>query len=155
MSHGGRGWIDYDHLFCQQAELNSSLWWNVIHPELQATMVLCQWIPEAGLFCSVSQKCDHMAHQYALAQLQQPLTRYTPTSSHLASHNHARICTSWNNGACIYPGSCNLWYVWSVCFQHSHRARFCRNSVMLRQRAPQSRSAPHPFQSPQVPILTW
>ena len=84
MRHGGRGWIDYDRLFRQQAELNSSLQWNVIHPKLQATTVLSQRILGTGLFCSVCQECDHEAHQCALAQLQLPSTRHTPTSTHPA-----------------------------------------------------------------------
>ena len=62
MCHGGRGWMDYDCLFRQQAELNSSRQWNVIHPELQATTVLAHREPGAGSFCSVCQECNHRAH---------------------------------------------------------------------------------------------
>ena len=36
MRHGGQGWLEYDRLFRQQAALNPTLPWNVIHPELQA-----------------------------------------------------------------------------------------------------------------------
>ena len=143
MQHGGRGWIDYDRLFLQQAELNSSLRWNVIHPELQATTVLSQRIPGAGLFCSVCQECDHEAHQCALAQLQLPSTRHTPTSTHPAGCSLGRICSSWNDGACLYPGSCNYRHICLVCFQHSHRARDCRHSARPRKGASQGRSVSH------------
>ena len=147
----GRGWIDYDHLFRQQAALNPGIQWNVIHPELQATTVLSQSIPGAGMFCSVCQECDHGTHQCALAQLQQPPTRNVPTSSYPTGRSLGRICSSWNDGACLYPGTCNFRHVCSVCFQHSHRARDCRSSSRPRLGTPsQRRLAPQSSQSDQA-----
>lgn len=154
MRHGGRGWMDYDRLFRQQAELNSGLRWNVIHPELQATTVLAHRDPGTGLFCLVCQECDHVAHQCALAQLQQPSTRPTLSSPHPASRNYGRICASWNEGACIFPGSCNYRHICSVCFHHTHRARDCRSSARPRQGTPQGRSGAHPSRSTQAPSST-
>ena len=132
MRHGGRGWLDYDRLFRQQAALNPSLQWNVIHPELQATTVLAQRSTGSGSFCTLCQECDHTAQHCALAQLQQPAIKGTPTSSQPPGRNLGRICSSWNDGACLYPGSCTYRHVCSICFQHSHRARDCRLSSRLR-----------------------
>ena len=40
MHHGGKGWMEYDRLFRQQAAIDPSLQWNVIHPGFQATTIL-------------------------------------------------------------------------------------------------------------------
>ncbi len=73
MRHGGQGWLDYDCLFWQQAALNPSLPWNVVHPGLQATTI--QGTRSSGTFCNLCQECDHVAAQCALTQLQQQSVR--------------------------------------------------------------------------------
>ena len=42
LRHGGNGWMEYDRLFRQQAALDHTLPWNIIHPGLQATTILAQ-----------------------------------------------------------------------------------------------------------------
>ena len=126
MRHGGQGWLDYDRLFRQQAALNPSLPWNVIHPELQATTILGQRLTGPVNFCTLCQECDHMAPRCALAQLQQPAVRAASISSRMTGRGFGRICSSWNDVACIYPGTCNYRHVCSNCFQASHPAKDCR-----------------------------
>ena len=133
MRHGGQGWLEYDRLFRQQAALNPALAWNVIHPELQATTILGQRTSSTGIFCSQCQECDHSVQQCALTQLQQPSIRSTPVQSRQPGRSLGRICSSWNDGACIYPGTCSYRHICSSCFQHSHRARDCRLHPRPRQ----------------------
>ena len=38
----GNGWLDYDAAFWKQAEIDSSLPWNTLHPGLQVKMILGQ-----------------------------------------------------------------------------------------------------------------
>ena len=40
LRHGGSGWLEYDRLFRQQAAIDPTLRWNLIHPGLQATTIL-------------------------------------------------------------------------------------------------------------------
>ena len=35
--HGGQGWLVYDRVFRQQAALDPSFQWNVLHPAIQAS----------------------------------------------------------------------------------------------------------------------
>ena len=126
LKHGGQGWLQYDRLFRQQAALNPALPWNVLHPALLATTVLAQQPQGSGTFCTVCQGCDHAAAQCAVTQLQQPSTRSFHPSQPPASRPGTRICNSWNDGACSYPGTCNYRHVCSKCFRPSHQAKDCR-----------------------------
>ena len=47
-----------------------------------------------------------------------------------------RICTSWNEGARIYPGSCSFRHVYSKCYQQSHRAKDCHAPARSRPSGP-------------------
>ena len=139
MRHGGRGWMEYDRLFRQQAAIDPGLAWNTIHPGLQATTVLSQPPQGAGTFCSLCRECDHIAANCALAQFQHPTTRATnaPNTSGSAQR---RICSSWNDGSCTYPGSCSYQHICSNCFHSSHRNRDCR--APPRARGPPPTPAP-------------
>ena len=116
MWHEGQDWFEYDCLFRQQAALNWGPAWNVIHPELQETTIFGQQSTTFGNFCSLCQECDHSAQQCALAQLQQPAVRNIPTQSRQHGRNLGRICSSKNNGTCIYPGMCSYRHICSNCF---------------------------------------
>ncbi len=124
MRHGGQGWLDYDRLFRQQAALNPNLPWNVVHPGLQATTIL--GTRSSGTFCNLCQECDHVAAQCALTQLQQQSVRGQQGRDN-GGRGVVRICSSWNDGACSFPGSCNYRHVCSICYQSSHPARRCRS----------------------------
>ena len=67
---GGRGWIDYDWAFRQQAAADRSLKWNTLIPGLQASTILSQGTPRSGLFCSLCREVDHTRAQCALACFQ-------------------------------------------------------------------------------------
>ena len=124
MRHGGQGWLNYDKLFQQQAALNPGLRWNVLHPELQATTILSQRSAGSGVLCSLCHECDHTVAQCALGQLQQVGTRATINPPRPIGR-FGKICTSWNDGACVYPGACNYCHVCYNCFHPSHPAREC------------------------------
>ena len=133
MCHGGQGWMEYDRLFRQQAAIDPSLQWNVIHPWLQATTILGQQPSGAGTYCVTCQECDHVASQCAMAQLQQPMLRSGGASQGSSqsfaqsgtTNRRPKICNSWNDGACMYPGNCTYRHVCAVCFRTSHPAKDC------------------------------
>ena len=131
MRHGGRGWLEYDRTFRRQCEVDALLPWDRLLPDLQASTILSQRQP-SGMFCSLCQGIDHTRYQCALASLHQP-TSHHPSGSSRGQRRaqgqrrpaqYAPICSSWNNGACIYPGSCSFRHVCASCFG-DHRARDC------------------------------
>ena len=131
MRHGGQGWLDYDRLFRQQATIDHNIQWNLVHPGLQATTILSHRSGQ-GLFCNLCQECDHAAQQCAMIQLQQPPTRNN-LATPVSRMTSRRICTSWNEGNCAYPGSCTYRHICSRCFQPSHQARDCRLAARARR----------------------
>ena len=138
LRHGGSGWLEYDRLFRQQAAIDPTLQWNLIHPGLQATTILAQRATGASVFCSLCQDCDHLASNCALAQLQHQATgRLQPTRP--LTRSGGRICHSWNEGACSYPGTCTYRHICSNCFNSSHPARECRLPPRSRPGPPTSR----------------
>ena len=126
MRHGGQGWLEYDRLFRQQAALNPTLPWNVIHPGLQALTILEQWPVNSGMFCTFCPGSDHATAQCALAQLQQLLVRANQSPLVAPTCPGGKICNSWNNGACTYPGTCSYCYMCLKCFRSSHQAKDCQ-----------------------------
>ena len=155
MRHGGQGWLEYDRLFRQQAAINPSLPWNAVHPGLHSTTILRQRTSGAGTYCLLCQECDHVAAHCALAQLQPSLLKGSSNnlvqnpvqSPSQAGRSQIRICNSWNDGACTFPGNCTYRHVCSVCFRPSHPAKECHQrpratgsgSGLSRPAAPPSR----------------
>ena len=142
MCHGGPGWQDYDRAFRSQAAIDPSLRWNTLLPDLQASTMFGQG-GGGGTFYTFCRGVDHMAAHCALNYLQHLLTTsqssmamenvagaHTVTSRRLADSRArpprplVRICASWNQGACIYPGTCTYRHICATCRQ-SHRARNC------------------------------
>ncbi len=120
MRHGVRvGWTT---IVCSGAH-NPSLPWNVVHPGLQATTIL--GTRSSGTFCNLCQECDHVAAQCALTQLQQQSVLGQQGRDN-GGRCVVRICSSWNDGVCSFPGSFNYRHVCSVCYQSSHPVRRCR-----------------------------
>ena len=142
MRHGGHGWMEYDRLFRQQAAIDSSLAWNTIHPGLHATTILSQRPTGAGTFCTLCRECDHVATQCALNQLQQATTRTVATAPG-SRPPQRRICSSWNEGSCTYPGSCSYRHVCNNCFRPSHRARDCQAPPRAQRLPPTSTPTSH------------
>lgn len=138
--HGGTGWLDYDRVFRQQAALDRTLKWNVLHPGIQAaTLTGAGRGTGPAMFCTLCREADHNAESCALAYLQQPSVSslagptFTPTLPRTRTQNRQhperseppiRICASWNRGSCIYPNTCAFTHVCSNCRQR-HMARDC------------------------------
>ena len=142
LRHGGSGWLEYDRLFRQQAALNPALRWDVIHPGLQATTIVAQRSGTGGMFCSLCQDCDHPVSQCALAQFQQLPTGGQQGRQAQPRQALPRICHSWNEGACTYPGRCTYRHVCLNCHQASHTARECR--APSRARTASGTARPYP-----------
>ena len=125
LRHGGRGWLDYDRLFRQQAALNPSLPWNALHPSLVASTILGQR-PGSGTFCNICQGFDHLPAQCAMAYLQHP----TRQDGFLRPARQGQaVCWSWNDGRCSYhPGPCFRQHVCATCGNSQHRARDCKDT---------------------------
>ncbi len=145
LRHGGNGRLESDRLFRQQAALDHSLPWNIIHPGLQATTILAQRAQSGGSFCSLCQDCDHTTSQCALSQLQQQPVGGYPSRGPSSRLTSSRICHSWNDGACIHPGACNYRHVCLNCFEASHPAQDCHTP---RQRARPVAGAARPHAAP-------
>lgn len=134
---GGVGWLDYDRVFRQQAAIDRTLPWNTLHPGIQASTLVGYAVGPRN-FCRLCRGADHAAVDCALAYLQQqPPNRPTmapassgPPASFQGPPRRRRtvssfnICSSWNQGRCIYPGTCTFRHVCSLCYQQ-HRALEC------------------------------
>ena len=79
--------------------------------------------------CSLSHESDHQATSCALAPLSQaskcpspgkPLARQCSP----ASDGQQQLCISWNQGACMFPGSCNYKHQCASCGE-PHITRDC------------------------------
>jgi len=66
--HRGSGWLDYDKIFRQQAVLDSSMKWNLLHPAIQASTLIGQ-TANSQTFCRLCREPDHNAGQCALVIL--------------------------------------------------------------------------------------
>ena len=134
LRHGGTGWQEYDRNFRKLAEADPTIPWNILRADLQASTILSvSQRPGSITFCSLCRGADHSSNQCALAAIQPstlpPIagrdTTYTVgVRQSRPQRRSARICTSWNSGACIYPGSCGHRHICFTC-QLSHRARDC------------------------------
>ena len=133
--HGDNGWLDYNLALRKQLEIDPSLPWNTPHPGLQAARILGQGGRQATGY-SLCREYDHQQEQCALTFIQppsyQPLLR-APAPGVAYGHSQPvpgkkvaeqKICFSWNQGQCIYQGSCRYQH---HCFtyQHPHPARDC------------------------------
>ena len=133
LRHGGSGWQDYDRNFRRQVEIDPTLPWNTLLPDLQSTTILGHR-SGGGTFCVLCRGVDHVASQCALQWLQNPSTTLsipvTPFSRRQQrtvrslSAQQVRICTSWNMGSCTNPGTCTYRHICRTC-QLSHRAKDC------------------------------
>ena len=134
LRHGGQGWQEYDRGFRAQAAIDQSLRWNVLLPDLQAATTLGQRAG-GGSYCHLCRGVDHTASLCALGFMQQPLTSPMVPAVSTAADSGRRpsrarprpVCTSWNSGRCIYPGTCNFRHVCATCSQR-HQARECRDT---------------------------
>lgn len=68
--HDGRGWLDYDRVFRQQAAIDRSLQWTSLQPGIQAATILGHG-PSRGMFCTLCHEPDRLAELCALSYLQE------------------------------------------------------------------------------------
>lgn len=120
-------------------QIDQSLRWNSLLPDLQASTTLGQRTT-SGVHCFLCRGVDHVTTQCALGFIQQPLTPQpsagmtSSTMSTGGSHRPGQprsqpICNSWNTGQCIYPGTCSFQHVCATCYQR-HQARDCQQTGM-------------------------
>ena len=129
--HGGKGWWKYDCTSRSQVVIDPTIPWHSIQPELQATTLLGQH-GVSGTLCSLWQGTDHHISQCALQSWHHP-----PMASHLPAQSAprpspqhrpetlSRICSSWNSGACQYPGTCNFRHICATCQLGPHQVHDC------------------------------
>ena len=129
LRHGGRGWLDYDRLFRQQAALDSSIAWNAINTSLLASTVLGQRLSSVGQCCAICHGFDHSQAQCALQFLQQPVRSDFSSYRNTDHRVSQEICLSWNGGQCAFPpSSCPRRHSCATCGSGLHRARDCRDT---------------------------
>lgn len=136
LRHGGRGWQEYDRTFRRLREIDPSLPWNTLLPDLQASTILGQRQGN-GTFCHLCRGIDHVSQQCALSSLQQSsqaapeprsdFSRPQQPGRRFTRSRPAVVCNSWNMGACIYPGRCNFQHICATC-SLAHRARDCADT---------------------------
>ena len=124
LRHGSLGCLDYDRSFHQQAATDPSMPWNTLVPGLQATTILgnpaWQGFTNQKLSCALCRGVDHNSNDCALAYLYPPTTKVPQRIPNRQNY----ICTSWNKGNCIFPGTCTFRHVCTTC-QLPHKARDC------------------------------
>ena len=133
--HGGAGWLEYDKWFRQQqVALATQHPWNELNASLHAATVMSMWAGASKL-CKLCKEPDHAESQCALASLQSPQTplfsvaTLPPTGKRVTRpETLERICSSWNKGRCVFPGSCRFQHVCATCRCKGHRARDCEDS---------------------------
>ena len=133
--HQGNGWMEYDKVFRQQAAIDPSRAWNVLHSDIQASTILGRSRSlGGGIYCTLCFESDHRSDQCALNYFQAPPGTPNvslPTSSgkprpypRRRPESALRICVSWNKGRCSFPESCTFRHICAVCHQR-HMARDC------------------------------
>ena len=129
--HGGEGWREYDRTFRSQVAIDPTIPWHSIRPELQATTLLGQHGALENL-CSLCQGTDNQILRCAMQSWHHPsmASRLPAQSGPRQSPQRrpetlSRICSSWNSGACRYPGTCNFRHICATCQLGPHRARDC------------------------------
>jgi hypothetical protein len=137
LRHSGRGWIDYDRVFRQQAALDNTMSWNTLHPGIQAATLLGQSGSPSSL-CTICRELDHSAANCAMAYLEPPRSQLICTQPSATPENSRQpvkrqgpfhdVCHSWNKGACIYPATCTYRHICAICHQR-HMARNCPRST--------------------------
>ena len=147
--HGGPGWLEYDHIFHQHADLSQGTVWHEINPSLHASTVL-SYRTGPGHTYNICHEPDHMADTCAMLALQsappsrtsvqtqlprpQPPGRTGATTSAtglirrpVRPETLERICVSWNKGRCSFP-ACNFRHVCATCKKREHRAKDCEGT---------------------------
>ena len=123
--HQGHGWMEYDRVFRQQAAIDQSKAWNILHADIQASTILGRNpFPYGGMYCTLCFETDHRADHCALQYFAQPTQQAVRPPNNRRPETMLRICYSWNRGNCSFPGRCTFRHVCATCFKN-HMARDC------------------------------
>ena len=106
--HGGSNWLDYDHVFRQQAVLDHSLTWNTVHSGIQATTLVGR---TAGSTLLYDIQITLQGRACTLSYLQPPTGTSNDTGPSLwppgpsaplrrRPESLANTCVSWNKWHC-------------------------------------------------------
>ena len=109
---GGEGWRTYDQVFRAQAAVKTEVDWTAFFPGGPKTRTV--------QICSLCHESDHQATSCALAPLSHTSKRPSPGKLLARQHSPAsdgqqQLCISWNQGACMFPGSCNYKHQCASC----------------------------------------
>ncbi len=131
---GFRGWLQYDHLFRQQAARSSSTTdWERLNPALYALSFLSRQRGDSQT-CSNCMCSDHPTSLCALqkrgstaGESRRPWQRERPgpsTAARPAGKRQSRICYSWNDGKCSRAPNCSYRHICLHC-EGDHKAAEC------------------------------
>ena len=127
---GGDGWKTYDYIFRSQAAADQSLDWSELNPSLMLAFFSCNNPWKTINLCTLCQEHDHPSKECALAPLATSSALLPATSNPKTTARQTppaasqQICISWNQEACMLPGSCRYKHHCATC-GHDHMAREC------------------------------
>ena len=133
--HGGPGWLEYDKCFRQQqAALAIPHPWHELNASLHAATVM-SLRSGTNRSCKLCREPDHVEAQCTLVSLYpwQPSAGVSSTPPQVFKRvsmpeTLERICSSWNKGRCVFPGSCRFRHVCATCRRKGHRAKECKET---------------------------
>lgn len=136
---GGKGWLAYDQMFCQQAAVRATDW-SKLNNSLYATTFLQQQNGR-GRTCIHCMETDHVSNECSLAPLQpgRPLTLSRPDAPSDSDERgnkgrSSKICCSWNDGRCAIGPYCRYCHILCAkCGSNSHKVMNCTTYPSARQ----------------------
>ena len=122
---GGDGWKTYNYVFRSQAAVDQHMDWADLNPSMMMAFMATRPFAQARPLCHLCQEADHFASNCALAPLAPPSKSPAAKQPHRSTPSpDTQLCISWNQGACMLPGSCRYKHVCATCGD-PHRARDC------------------------------
>ena len=128
---GVDGWRTYNYAFRSQAAAVPAMDWSELNPSLLLAFMPTSLLPgnqPAKQPCCFCQEADHVSSHCALAPLAPPSTRPPPNFKSpgikRSPSPQQQLCISWNQGACMMPGTCRYRHQCGTCGE-SHMARDC------------------------------
>lgn len=125
--HGSQGWLECDKWFQQrQAALASPQPWQELNSSLHISLL---WVRR--LWREAKAQCTPASLQ--LSPLVTAQSTMAPTVLQLPRRPTRLemlecLCSSWNKGRCVSPGSCRFCRVCATCKHKGHRARECKET---------------------------
>ena len=131
--HGGKGWMTYDRLFCQQMAAGSGASWAELNPSLMAATVL---VVDSGTVksCSFCLGTDHAREDCALA----PLNSFKGKHPSRPKPYRTDVCRRFNRGSCPDGAECRFEHSCLHCSKHGHGQQSCPLAKGKPKPAPES-----------------